>query len=144
MAANTDRLDPYAEFKSQLDIAQNDAYRIAKPWKLTYVIIRAGIIIFSVLTSAGAIDAIDTLGHPTVKAAFGLIVVLLTAFDSWLKADVKYHIHYQANDTYARLTRKLALVPPPKNPDDPDYLKRLEQISDEFDRANEVYATATV
>jgi hypothetical protein len=30
-------IDPYDELKSQLEIAVDDAYRLAKPWRITYV-----------------------------------------------------------------------------------------------------------
>jgi hypothetical protein len=68
------------------------------------------------------------------------MVVLLTSFDGWLKPDVKYRIHYMANDTYTRLIRKLSLVPPPTDPHDSEYLQRLDRISEEFDLANEKYS----
>jgi hypothetical protein len=144
MAANTDRLDPYTGLKSQLDEAFKDASRKANFWKTMYLIVRACMIIFSVLTSASASNAIPILGDGQLRAFFGLVVVLLTSFDAWIKADIKYHIHYEANDTYARLSRKLSRFPLPKGPDDPDYLKRLEQIGDEFDLANERRAAGTV
>ena len=145
MAANTDRLDPSTELKSQLDEAFKDASRKANFWWTMYLFVRACIIIFSVLTSASASNAIPIFGDGNqLKAYFGLVVVLLTSFDAWIKADIKYHIHYEANDTYARLSRKLSRFPSPKSADDPDYLKRLEQIGDEFELANERRAAGTV
>jgi hypothetical protein len=136
------RLNPYDELKSQLDIAFEDALRKARVWMTVYLIIRSSLIVFSVLTSADAVNTVTALSG--IRPVFGIIVALLAAFDAWLKPDVKYRIHYLANDNYTRLARKLSRVPPPKDPDDSEYIKRLEQISDEYDQENEKYSAALI
>jgi len=111
----TSTLDPYDELRSQLDTAFVDALKKARVWLVIYIFIRASMIVFSVLTSA---DAVKALGAGT--PIFGIIVALLAAFDSWLKPDVKYRIHYTANDSYTRLTRKLSRIGR-LDPTDPKY-----------------------
>jgi hypothetical protein len=125
-----------------LDTAFHDALKKAWLWKIWYIVIRALMIILSVLTSADAVSAVSALGsfHPV----FGLGVALLTAFDAWLKPDVKYRVAYSANDAYTRLTRKLSRVPTPSAPNDRGYLAALGQISDEFDGINEKYSAGLI
>jgi hypothetical protein len=136
------RLDPYDELRSQLDTAFHDALRKATLWKSWYIVIRALMITLSVLTSADAVSAVSALGnfHPVL----GIGVALLTAFDGWLKPDVKYRVAYSANDAYTRLTRKLSRVPTPPSPEDPSYLAALGQISEEFDSVNEKYTAGLI
>jgi hypothetical protein len=135
-------LDPYEELKKDLNDAFFDALTKARLWMVVYIIIRASMIVFSVLTSADAVNAVTPLS--SARPFFGILVALLAAFDAWLKPDLKYRIHYTANDTYTRLKRKLSRVPKPDDPNDQSYPRKLEQISDEFDETNKKFECSAV
>jgi hypothetical protein len=77
-------------------------------WRVIYYIERSLMIVFSVLTSA---DALNSLPYLTgYKSLFGVIVLLLTSFDVWLKPETKYKGYYQANDEYEDLRRSVKVL----------------------------------
>jgi hypothetical protein len=113
--------------KKDAEQAYNMRYEQAKPWKALYYGGRGSLILFSGLTSAQALAAINA--PPWAQGIFALLVTLITGFDVWLKPGAKYRALYTANDEYAELKQKLELARP-------DDLKRLEILQDEYRQIN--------
>jgi hypothetical protein len=103
------------------------SYLQARVWAVIYYGSRAGLILFSGLTSAQALDAISSL--KSAQSIFALLVTLITGFDVWLKPGAKYRALYIANDEYAELRQKLELARS-------DDTKRLESLHDEYRQIN--------
>ena len=75
-------------------------------WCVIYYADKSLLIVCSVLASADAVKSLQVLNFgDTAKlgALSALGVLILTAFDVWLKPETKYKGYYQANDEYHEL-----------------------------------------
>ena len=107
------------------------AYKRVGFWGIIYYTEKSLLIIFSVLTSADAVEALPTILTPTSKPIFAVLVLLITAFDVWLKPETKYKGYFQANDEYLELRDKVKLTV-----DDQDEVKIAQALA-EFKQINE-------
>jgi hypothetical protein len=108
------------EFTAELKAYEVYTFKRFRFWSQFYHIERSFLIIFSVLTTTDALNAIPLLS--AFRPSFGVIVALLTAFDVWLKPETKYKGYYSANDEFEELVKKLKLM---TNASDPVELKKV-------------------
>jgi hypothetical protein len=84
------------------------AYKRVILWSIIYYVEKSLLIIFSVLSSADAVEALPKVLTPT-KPIFAVLVLLITAFDVWLKPETKYKGYFQANDEYLELLDRVTI-----------------------------------
>jgi hypothetical protein len=80
----------------------------AGTWAAIYYVTRSALLVFSVPTSAQALEVLAVLKGG--QAVFALLVTLLTGFASWLKPGDKYRALYIANDEYSAQRQELEFV----------------------------------
>jgi hypothetical protein len=105
MNQSTDRL---GTLKTDADCGVTYCANRARIWAAIYYMTRSALLVFSVLTSAQALEVLTAL--KAGQATFALLVTLLTGFDSWLKPGDKYRALYIANDEYNALRQELEFI----------------------------------
>jgi hypothetical protein len=101
-------MEKLAVLKADADEGVKYCFNLALRWAVAYYIIRGALLLFSVLTSAQAVDAIVIM--KSAQPIFAILVTILAGLDAWLNPGDKYRALYIANDEYNLLRLELEFV----------------------------------
>jgi len=101
-------------------------------FSIVYYALRPATLVLAIATT---LASSMTSPRSYVITIFAGLVTLVTALDSWLKPQVKWKLHDEANDTFSSMLRKLASI-------GNENLEALENLEHELDALIERYRNA--